>query len=265
MVKHALAFRRATALAVLALGAMEAAAQAPRQANVREGRLCKALAPADWSFTGENPAGSAFGADIQRADGKALASYYIVGVPPEMRTSPTYGRWYATPHQAAMATLTQLGTRAVQCNAPTSPAPGLSLMQCRTPQLVGLALYQAFPTPNDGFVLVMRTAAATPAVWQREATLASAVSRSIRCNVPFKPSTFDYTTGLSGSGKSRRAKDDRSDYSRWSGMENVHDPATGQNYWAEAGRDWRENGPRGPGYYANVNGEHRLLVPGRSD
>ena len=35
----------------------------------------------------------------------------------------------------------------------------------------------------------------------------------------------------------------------------VHDPATGQNYWAEAGRDWRENGPRGPGYYAHVNGE----------
>ena len=42
-----------------------------------------------------------------------------------------------------------------------------------------------------------------------------------------------------------------SQYSRWTGMEHVHDPATGQNYWVEAGRDWRENGPRGPGYYAN--------------
>ena len=48
-------------------------------------------------------------------------------------------------------------------------------------------------------------------------------------------------------------------------MESVHDPATGQNYWAEAGRDGAKNGPRGPGYYANVNGEDRLLVPGRSD
>lgn len=248
-----------------AFGAFGAAAQTPLAADVRAGRLCKALAPPDWSFTGENPAGSAFGADIQRADGKALASYYIVGVAPEMRTSATYGRWCATPHQAAMATLTQLGTRAVQCGTPSSPAPDLSLMQCRTPQLVGLALYQVFPTPNNGFVLVMRTAAATPAVWKRDGSLASAVSRSIRCNVPFKPSSFDYTTGPSGSDKSRRDRSGGSDYSRWSGMENVHDPATGQNYWAEAGRDWRENGPRGPGYYANVNGEDRLLVPGRSD
>ena len=248
------------------LAAFGVAAQAPFKVNARNGRHCTALAPQDWSFTGENPAGSAFGADIQRADGRAIASYYIVGVPGEMRTSPTYSRWYATPHQAAMATLTQMGTQAVQCGAPTAPAPGLALMQCRTPQLVGLALYQAFPMAGNGFVLVMRTAAAVPAVWARDATLASAVSRSIRCNVPLKPTSFDYTTGLSGSGKSRRTKEGGdSDYSRWSGMESVHDPATGQNYWAEAGRDWRENGPRGPGYYANVNGEDRLLVPGRSD
>ena len=131
---------RLIAFAALALGALGVAAQTPLKVETRDGRLCKALAPPDWSFTGENPAGSAFGADIQRADGKAIASYYIVGVPPEMRTSSTYGRWYATPHQAAMATLTRLGTQAVQCGAPSSPAPGLPLMQWRTPQLVGLAL-----------------------------------------------------------------------------------------------------------------------------
>jgi hypothetical protein len=79
-------------------------------------------------------------------------------------------------------------------------------------------------------------------------------------------SSFDYTTGLSGSGKSRRGKEGGdSQYSRWLGMEHAHDPATGQNYWAESARDWRENGPRGPGFYANVNGEDRLLVPGRSN
>ena len=84
--------------------------------------------------------------------------------------------------------------------------------------------------------------------------------------MPLRPSSFDYTTGLGESGKARRDKSrDGSDYSRWSGMENVHDPATGQNYWVEAGRDWRENGPKGPGYYANINGEQRLLSAGRSD
>lgn len=243
-----------------------AAAQTPLRAELRSGRYCKAIAPPDWSVTAENPAGNAFGADLRRADGSAVASWFIVGVPPEMRASAQYARWYATPHQAAMATLSQMGTVQVQCGAPRAPAPGLSLMQCRTPQFVGLALYQAFPTANNGFVLVLRTAATVPQAWQRDGALASAVARSIRCNVPLQPSSFDYTTGLSGTGKAKRAKEEGdSEYSRWTGMEHVHDPATGQNYWAEAGRDWRENGPRGPGYYANVNGEERLLVPGRSN
>lgn len=132
-------------------------------------------------------------------------------------------------------------------------------------QLVGLALYQSFPMSNNGFVLVMPKAAAAPAAWQRDGSLASAVSRSIRCNVPFRPSSFDYTTGRPDSNKSRRGKEGDSDYSRWSGMGNVHDPATGQNYWPEAGRDWRKNGLEEPGYCANVNGEERLLAPGRSD
>ena len=251
---------------IFGLTALGVAAQTPLKVQTRSSRHCSALAPQDWSFTGDNPAGSAFGADMQRADGKAVASYFIVGVAGEMRTSPTYSRWYATPQQAAMATLTQMGTVAVQCGAPSAPAPGLALMQCRTPQYVGLALYQAFPMAGNGFVLVMRTAGAVPSLWQRESALASAVSRSIRCNVPLKPSSFDYTTGLSRSGKSRRGKEEGgSEYSRWLGMEHVHDAATGQNYWAESGRDWRDNGPRGPGYYANVNGEDRLLTPGRSN
>lgn len=38
IVKHALAFRRAAAFAVLALGALGAAAQAPRQAKLRSAR-----------------------------------------------------------------------------------------------------------------------------------------------------------------------------------------------------------------------------------
>jgi hypothetical protein len=126
-------------------------------------------------------------------------------------------------------------------------------------------LYQAIPMQGNGFVLVMRSAGATPAVWQREAEQVSAVSRSIRCNVPLKPSSFDYTSGSGDAARRRGKAADKSDYSRWSGMENVHDPSTGENYWAEAGRDWRDNGPRGPGYYATINGESRLLSPGRSD
>lgn len=258
--------RKAVVVLGIALAVQGTAAQAAHEVHAQRGQYCEALAPSGWSFTGESAAGSSFGADMRRADGQAVASYFIVGVAGEMRTSPYYARWYATPHQAAMAALTQMGQQAVQCAAPSSPMPGLALMQCRTPQFVGLALYQAFPMQGNGFVLVMRTAGTSPSVWARDGALASAVSRSIRCNVPLKPVEFDYTTGLGEGRKSRRTQgDDESDYSRWSGMENVHDPGTGQNYWAEAGRDWRENGPRGPGYYADVNGELRLLSPGRAD
>ncbi len=259
-------FRIALTVAIALAVPVGTTAQTLTKVQSVSGRHCNAMAPPGWSFVGENPAGSAFGADLQRADGKAVASYFIVGVPGEMRTSPTYGRWYATPQHAAIATLSQLGTVAVQCGAPNTPAPGLSLMQCRTPQYVGVALYQSFPMPGNGFVLVMRTAGTVPAIWAQESMQVSAVSRSIRCNVPLRPASFDYTTGLGDAGKSARSrKEGASDYSRWSGMENVHDPATGQNYWAEAGRDWRENGPKGAGYYANVNGEERLLLSGRSN
>jgi hypothetical protein len=59
---------RLIAFAAFALGAACAAAQTPLRADVRDGRICRALAPPDWSFTGENPAGSALSADIQRVD-----------------------------------------------------------------------------------------------------------------------------------------------------------------------------------------------------
>lgn len=254
------------AFVVALLLALPAAAQSPAKASLRQGRHCSAVAPPDWSFKGENPAGNAFGADIVRADGQAIASYFIVGVPAELRASPQYARWYATPHAAVMATLTQFGTVDVRCAAPRAPAPGLALMQCRTPRLAGLALYQVFPMAANGYVLVVRTAATAAAAWPREGALASAVARSVRCSVPLRPSSFDYTSGPSDAGKRRRAKAEGDpEYSRWLGMEHAHDPATGQNYWVESGRDWRENGPRGPGFYANVNGEQRLLSPGRSD
>lgn len=250
--------------AVLAVLAAPAHALAPVQ-PLRSQR-CSALAPQGWSFTGESPPGSSFGADVMRQDGAVAASYYIVGVPAEMRTSPWYGKWYATPHQAVLATLSSLGQRPLQCAAPSTPAPGLHLMQCRTPQYVGLALYQVFPTAGNGFVLVIRTAAAFPNLWARDGEVASAVARSIRCNVPLRPSTADYTTGLSGSGKSRRGKaEGDSEYSRWLGMEHYHDPRTGENYWVSPGRDWSNNCPQGPGYCVNVGGSLRQLEPGRSD
>lgn len=244
---------------VFALAACHAAA-APVQVELQRGKHCTALAPPGWSFTGENPAGSAFGADIVRAGGAALASYSVVGVPAEMRASPYYSRWYATPQQAVMATLTRMGTTPVQCSAPSAPAPGLQLMECRTPQHVGLAAYQVFPMAGNGFVVVIRTAGTVPSLWARDGERASAVARSIRCNVPLRPATFDYTSGLSDSGKPRKKEGDYK-YERWTGVTHVNDPTTGKNYEVTPG-DY--DASRG-GYFAIVNGERRRLEPGRSN
>lgn len=242
------------------------AAQAAMPVQLVRGQYCHALAPSGWSFTGENPAGSAFGADILHGDGAAGASYFIVGVSAEMRSSPWYGRWYATPQQAVLATLSQMGTTPLQCGAPRTPQPGLQLMQCRTPQHVGLALYQVFPMAGNGFLLVIRTAATVPGQWARDGEVASAVARSIRCNVPLRPSTADFTSGLSDAGKSRRNKaEGDAEYSRWLGMEHYHDERTGQNYWVSPSRDWNDTGPEGPGYYTRSGGELRKLAPGRSN
>lgn len=246
------------------LGTGIAAAHAYTPAQPVRSQHCSAMAPQGWAFTGESPPGSAFGADVARNDGAAVASYFLVGVPAQMRSSPWYGKWYATPHQAVLATLSRMGTAPIQCSAPSAPAPGLQLMQCRTPQYVGLALYQVFPMADSGFVLVIRTAGTAPALWGRDGEIASAVSRSIRCDVPLRPSTADYTSGLSGSGRSRRDKAD-SGYSRWLGMEDYHDPSTGSNYWVSPSTDWSKDCPQGPGYCVNVGGSLRQLEPGRSN
>ena len=230
--------------------------------KLQSGKSCSALAPSGWSWTGENPAGSAFGADIMRSDGRALASYYVVGVVQEMRTG-VYARWFATPDAAAMGALSQLGTVPIQCGTPRVVSGGQKIMSCRTPDYVGVALYQSFPMQNNGYVVVIRTAAAAPQEWPRVSEMASAISRSIRCNIPLRPSTADWTSPSSGSREQKRRKEADSEYSQWLGMENYHDSSTGQNYWVSPSTDWNETGPRGAGYYVNIGGEPRKLEAGR--
>ena len=115
-------------------------------------------------------------------------------------------------------------------------------MQCRTPQFVGVAVYQAFPMADNGYVLAMRSAYTAPGQWARDGEVASAAARSMRCNVPFKPSSFDYTSRPPSAGKSPKGKGNAdSQYSRWLGMEHYHDSGTGQNYWVS-----EAIGPRAP-------------------
>ena len=99
--------------AFLCITFIACATTSPAQVHVQtiRGRFCTAAAPAGWTVAAENPTGSAFGADLTRPGGAAVASYLIFGVPAQMRSSPYYQQWYVTPERAVMAHLTQFGSK----------------------------------------------------------------------------------------------------------------------------------------------------------
>jgi len=231
-----------------------------------QGRYCTAFAPTGWTITAENPAGSAFGADILRADGAAGAGYIIMGITAEMRSSPWYGPLYGTPEQAIMTIVTKYGTAPMQCGQPKEfyAGTGVKLMECQNATTAGVALYQTYPMGDGGYILVARTAGTPPTEWKQLGPIATAVARSIRCNVPLKPSTTDWTSSSPGSKKRSQGEKD-SGYSQWLEMEYYHDPSTGENYWVSPSRHWMENGPQGPGYYLSVGNELRQLQPGLAE
>lgn len=236
------------------------------QVQTLRGRFCTAAAPKGWTVAAENPTGSAFGADLTRSDGAALASYLIFGVPAQMRSSPFYQQWYVTPERAVLAQLTQFGQKPMSCNRPAELLAGSGYMgmACQSPALKGLVAYKVFGAGDGGYVVLMRTAGAPHATWNRFSAEATAVARSVQCQVPLLPSRAKSDMpDPPRKGKKGREEGD-SEYSPWLGMEHYHDATTGENYWVSPSRDWNENGPQGPGYYTRIGNDTRKLEPGLS-
>ena len=249
-----LAYRLACALAAMSAGF--AAAQ------TLQGQFCRVDAPPGWAFIGEMPARGSFGADLRRVDGSAIASYFLVSVPAEMRGSPWYARFYATPEHGVMATLTKMGTEPVQCGAPSAVGPTLRVMQCRTPMLTGEVAYQVQPLPGGGYVLAIRTAGAPHAQWPRYRAEAGAVATALRCHVPFLPSPPDSPSGTGAGSKGSKGQE-KSRYNPRTGIEEYCDEKTGQNHDVNPSTQWDPIGPQGPGPYVRYGNDKRLLTPGR--
>jgi len=231
------------------------------------GKYCAASSPQGWTVAAERPAGAAFGADLTRLDGAAIASYLIVGVPAQMRSDPTYRKWYGTPEQAVMAQLTQFGSKSVSCGRPVELAPGSGYMSmaCQEQTLRGLVVYKLFNQRDGGYVVLMRMAATPHAAWNRYGKEAVTVARSMVCKVPFSPPTVNWVTDMPKASRAKKeAAEGDSEYSPWLGMENYHDASTGQNYWVSPSHNWDETGPQGPGYYTKIGNEVRKLEPGVS-
>jgi hypothetical protein len=126
------------------LASFAASVTGQTRVQLQSGRYCTALAPAGWSWTGENPSGSVFGADIVRSDRRALASYY------GRRRSPRDA------HRILRARLPHARCRrdggaeparatvSIQCSSPRPLSAGQKMMSCRTPEYVGVALYPSY-------------------------------------------------------------------------------------------------------------------------
>jgi hypothetical protein len=232
--------------------------------QIIRGRFCTAAAPQGWTVAAENPTGSAFGADLTRSDGAALASYLIFGVPAQMRSSPVYQQWYVTPERAVLAQLTQFGAKPMSCNRPAELLAGSGYMgmACQSPALKGLVAYKVFGAGDGGYVVLMRTAGAPHATWNRYGTEATAVARSVQCQVPLLPSRTG--SDMPSPPKKGKKKSEDSEYSPWLGTEPYHDATTGENYSVSPSRDWNETGSQGPGYYTRIGNDTRKLEPGLS-
>ncbi len=220
------------------------------------GYHCNALSPAGWSVVGGRAEGDSL--DVSRADGKAVASYVIIGVTSLMRPNPAY----ATPENTVATVLTQVGQSPVSFGG-RRQAYGYTVVSWRNGKGKGTTLYRVFPLPSDpaGFIIAMRSGAIAPSESRRSYKQAMAVATSIRCAVQLVAHTSP-SSSSSSQKHVRDESDEASSYNKELGMEYAHSASTGQNYWVSPSTDFTQNGSNGPGYYGPAG---EKLLPGRSD
>ncbi len=223
------------------------------------GQYCASVGPPGWAVIAENPQRSAFGADFASADGLAYASYSIF---PAGSLAPP---GFETPLRAVTASLTSFGTVPTRIGNPRQVAPNVFLVEYQSATNRGLAFYQVIPAGEGGYMIVMRLGGTgiSQGLWEKRASEAMAVARSLRCQVPFVPPGPD-PPGLNSRAKSGGDNDEDSDthYNTWLEMEYYHNPQSGENYWVSPSQDYSRTGPDGPGYYATYGGDLIKLSPG---
>jgi hypothetical protein len=215
------------------------------------GNYCSAMAPQGWFVKAENAQRVAFGADLVSGDGMLGVGYSVFG-----GGTLTGLRGYETPDRAvAMSLGTRLGNL-------RQLASNVFLAEYGTNVFHGVAFYEVFPAGRGGFMIVLRTATTASRLWRQRAGEATAVARSLHCNVPMVKAAPD-PPSLNGQGK--RAGGNREDdtyYNQWLEKEYYHNPKTGENVWVSPSTDYHQTGPEGPGYYG-VDGNNTIkLDPG---
>jgi hypothetical protein len=258
---------RALALTLGALMLIPTAAQrahggtrsGPMEVTGFRGQFCRSMGPRGWAVIAENPQRVGFGADLLSGDGKAAASFSIFG-------AGTLNRMpgFDNPDRAVATSVSHLGRDRIQFGQRRQIDRNVFTISYQTPQTEGMAFWQVMPAQNGGYMIVLRTAYTQSGFWRGRGAEASAVARSLHCNVPSVPAAPDppALNAKPKSGNPEEGAESDSLYNVWLDKEYFHNAQTGENFWVSPSSDFQQNGPQGPGYYANQGNEVVKLQSG---
>jgi hypothetical protein len=253
----------ASVVALLCTSSFAATAPRPRPVSVAgfRGQYCMSMGPRGWAVVAENPQRVSFGADMLSGDGKAAAGYAIFGAG---TMAPMPG--FDTPDRAVATNLSRLGQIRVQFGQRQQIDRNVFTLPYRTVDTEGLAYYQVIPAQRGGYMVVLRTAYTALGFWQQRGPEASAVARSLRCNVPSMPPAPDPPSLNSKPAPKAGGEEGESDslYNQWLDKEYFHNPVSGENFWVSPSTDYQQSGPQGPGYYAQHGNDIIKLQSGYS-
>ncbi len=237
----------------------------PTAVQLVRGKYCVAYAPQGWRVTAENPQRIAFGADMLSGNGLAHAGFSVTG-----GGATAARRGVETPERAIANSLSGGGRWPTRFGQRRQLGQNVFLIEYQNSVSRGVLWYEVFPAGRGSFVIVARQANSAPNVWDRVGAEASAVARSMHCQVPSvppgpdppglnpKPKSKQPSGGESGSGE------ENTYYNQWLDKEYYHNAETGENFWVSPSHDWVNDGPEGPGYYAQHGNKIVKLAPGYS-
>ena len=237
----------------------QAGRRAPMQVGGFRGQYCSSMGPRGWAVIAENPQRVSFGADLLSGDGKAAASYSIFGVG-SLNRMPGF----ENPDRAVAASVSRLGALRVRFGQKQQVDRNVFTVSFQTSESDGMAFYQVVPSQPGGAMVVLRTAYVASGSWKMRGAEASAVARSLHCQVPSMPPAPDppsLNPTKKGEAKGEEGESD-SLYNQWLDKEYFHDPKSGENFWVSPNTDWQQTGPDGPGYYAPHGNEIIKLQSG---
>jgi len=246
------------ALLALVMVATSALARPQQQAQLVRQGPCHAAVFAGWKLT---PGPNGQTADVFGPNG-AYAGWGIVAVNPAMRQY--YGAMYGPPEEHTVAILTQLLHTQPQFTSSKNIGGFFTAHEFRAGNKTGIVLYHVYPAAMGQYIISEYFAWAPPS----DAALlsqAKAVMTSLQCTSSVRPPSATYTPhpgGTSGKKGGGSSEDDNlKDYNSILGTQWAHD-ANGTLYYLDAAKQWSDNGPDGPGYYAGSGVNRHKLTPG---